>query len=135
MQAARRIRTGVILVGIAYLMGIDIIFYYTTTIFQIYIGLAPLTASGLAGACTTNLVITNFTGSVFMEKLGKHTAMLTAFSHRHRRHQRWVEDMDLAPRLQRHYCAIQYVQPCILCYPNSPELACYVHKFFLLICS
>jgi hypothetical protein len=30
MQVARRIRTGVLLVGIAYLMGIDVIFYYTT---------------------------------------------------------------------------------------------------------
>lgn len=39
MQAARHIRTGVILVGVAYLMGIDIIFCYTATIFQVYIGL------------------------------------------------------------------------------------------------
>src|SRR4051812_9365375 len=35
MQSARRIRTGVILVGIAYLMGINMIFYYTTSIFQV----------------------------------------------------------------------------------------------------
>ncbi|OCL10213.1 general substrate transporter [Glonium stellatum] len=76
MQAARRIRTGVILVGVAYLMGIDMIFYYTTTIFQVYIGLAPLTASGLAGACTTILAITNFTGVVFMEKLGRRTWLI-----------------------------------------------------------
>ncbi|OCK86855.1 uncharacterized protein K441DRAFT_683033 [Cenococcum geophilum 1.58] len=50
MQAARRIHTGVILVGDAYLMGIDIIFCYTTTIFQAYIGPALPMASGLVGA-------------------------------------------------------------------------------------
>ena len=83
MQAARRIRTGMILVGVAYPMSIDIIFCYTITIFQVYISLAPLTASGLAGACTTILAITNFTGVVFMEKLGRCTPMLTAFGHRH----------------------------------------------------
>lgn len=107
MQAARRIHTGVILVGDAYLMGIDIIFCYTTTIFQAYIGPALPMASGLVGARTTILAITNFTGVVFTEKLGRRTSMLTAFSHRHHRHQRWVEDVDLAPRLQRHCCVIQ----------------------------
>lgn len=117
MQAARRIRTGVILVGVAYLMSIDIIFCYTTTIFQVYIGLAPSMASGLAGACTTILAITNFTGVVFMENLGRRTSMLTAFSHRHHRHKRWVEDMDLAPRLQRHCCAIH-----LLLLPRSSRL-------------
>lgn len=35
VQAARRIRTGMILIGVAYLMGIDMIFYYTTTIFEV----------------------------------------------------------------------------------------------------
>lgn len=35
IQAARRIRTGMILVGVAYLMGVDMIFYYTTTIFRV----------------------------------------------------------------------------------------------------
>jgi hypothetical protein len=71
MQAARRIRTGMILVGVAYLMGIDMIFYYMNTIFQVYIGLAPLVAGGLAGAATTVLAIANYTGVYFMERLGR----------------------------------------------------------------
>ncbi|KAF2842057.1 sugar transporter-like protein [Patellaria atrata CBS 101060] len=71
LQAARRIRTGVILVGGAYLIGTNMIFYYMTTIFQVYIGLEPLTASGLAGAATTVLAITNIIGVIFMEKLGR----------------------------------------------------------------
>ncbi|MCJ1294218.1 hypothetical protein MMC34_005775 [Xylographa carneopallida] len=71
MQAARRIRTGMILIGVAYLMGIDMIFYYMTTIFQVYIGLAPLTASALAGAATTVLTVSNYMGVYFMERLGR----------------------------------------------------------------
>ncbi|KAF2816325.1 sugar transporter-like protein [Mytilinidion resinicola] len=76
IQAARRIRTGMILIGVAYLMGIDMIFYYTTTIFQVYIGLAPLTASGLAGAATSVLAITNFVGVVYMEKFKRRTWLI-----------------------------------------------------------
>ncbi len=76
MQAARRIRTGMILIGCAYLMGIDMIFYYTTTIFEVYIGLAPLTASGLAGACTTILAIANYIGVYYMEKFGRRTWLI-----------------------------------------------------------
>lgn len=76
MQAARRIRTGMILIGIAYLMGIDMIFYYMTTIFQVYIGLAPLTSSGLAGAATTVLAISNYMGVYFMERLGRRTWLI-----------------------------------------------------------
>ena len=76
MQAARRIRTGMILVGVAYLMGIDMIFYYMTTIFESYIGLKPLTASGLAGAATTVLCIGNYIGVYFMEKFGRRTWLI-----------------------------------------------------------
>ncbi|KFY04527.1 hypothetical protein O988_00717 [Pseudogymnoascus sp. VKM F-3808] len=76
MQTARRIRTGMILIGVAYLMGIDMIFYYTSTIFQVYIGLSPLTASGLAAAATTVLAITNYIGSYYMEKLGRRTWLI-----------------------------------------------------------
>ena len=71
LQTARRIRTGFLLVAIAYLMGINVIFYYTTTIFQVYIGLSPLTASGLAGAVNTVLAITNLLGVYFLEKFGR----------------------------------------------------------------
>lgn len=71
MQSARRIRTGVLLIGIAYLMGINVIFYYTTTIFQVYIGLAPLTASGLAGAATTALSISDWVGVFYFERFGR----------------------------------------------------------------
>ncbi|MCJ1320768.1 hypothetical protein MMC15_006109 [Xylographa vitiligo] len=76
MQAARRIRTGMILIGVAYLMGIDMIFYYMTTIFQVYIGLAPLTASALSGAATTVLTISNYLGVYFMERLGRRTWLI-----------------------------------------------------------
>ncbi|KAI9757652.1 MAG: hypothetical protein M4579_003377 [Chaenotheca gracillima] len=76
MQSARRIRTGVILVGVAYLMGIDMIFYYMTTIFQVYIGLGALTASGLSGAATTVLAITNYIGVYYMEKFGRRTWLI-----------------------------------------------------------
>lgn len=76
LQAARRIRTGVFLVGIAYLMGINVIFYYTTTIFQVYIGLAPLTASGLAGAANTVLAIANILGVCFLERVGRRTWLI-----------------------------------------------------------
>ncbi|KAJ9633602.1 uncharacterized protein PV06_10349 [Exophiala oligosperma] len=77
MQVARRIRTGVLLIGIAYLMGIDMIFYYMTTIFQVYIGLEPLTSSGLAGTATTVLAITNYLGVYYMEKFGRRTWLIT----------------------------------------------------------
>ena len=76
LQAARRIRTGMILIGVAYLMGIDMIFYYMTTIFQVYIGLAPLTASALSGAATTVLTIANYMGVYFMERLGRRTWLI-----------------------------------------------------------
>lgn len=76
MQTARRIRTGMILIGVAYLMGIDMIFYYTSTIFQVYIGLSPLTASGLAAAATTVLATTNYIGAYYMEKLGRRTWLI-----------------------------------------------------------
>jgi hypothetical protein len=77
LQTARRIRTGVLLVAIAYLMGINVIFYYTTTIFQVYIGLSPLTASGLAGAANTVLAITNLIGVYFLEKFGRRKWLIT----------------------------------------------------------
>lgn len=76
MQIACRIRTGMILIGIAYLMGIDMIFYYTSTIFQVYIGLSSLTASGLAAAATTILAITNYIGVYYMEKFGRRTWLI-----------------------------------------------------------
>ncbi|KAJ9643591.1 hypothetical protein H2199_004270 [Coniosporium tulheliwenetii] len=76
VQAARRIRTGVILVGLAYLIGTNMIFYYMTVIFQSYIGLAPLTASGLSGAACTILAIANLVGVAFMEKLGRRTWLM-----------------------------------------------------------
>jgi hypothetical protein len=52
-------------VGIAYLMGINMIFYYMTTIFQIYIGLPGTTASVCSGAATTLLAIGTFFGSFY----------------------------------------------------------------------
>ncbi|KAF2458811.1 sugar transporter-like protein [Lineolata rhizophorae] len=76
LQAARRIRTGVLLVAIAYLMGINVIFYYTTVIFQSYIGLKALTASGLSGALNTVLVVANMLGVIFMEKFKRRTWLL-----------------------------------------------------------
>jgi hypothetical protein len=75
-QAARRIRDGVILVGVAYLMGINMIFYYMTTIFQVYIGLKAVTASVCSGAATTLLAIGVFFGSFFCEKAGRRTWLL-----------------------------------------------------------
>ncbi|RFU25290.1 hypothetical protein B7463_g11044, partial [Scytalidium lignicola] len=75
-QAVRRIRDGVILVGVAYLMGINMIFYYMTTIFQVYIGLAATTASICSGAATTLLAIGAFFGSYFCEKTGRRKWLL-----------------------------------------------------------
>ncbi|EOD47809.1 putative hexose carrier protein [Neofusicoccum parvum] len=76
LQAARRIRTGVILVGIGYLIGTDMVYYYMTTIFQTYIGLPAVTSSALAAVATTVLTITNFMGVTFMEKLGRRTWLI-----------------------------------------------------------
>ncbi|KAH7055557.1 sugar transporter-like protein [Macrophomina phaseolina] len=76
LQAARRIRTGVILVGIGYLIGTDMVYYYMTTIFQTYIGLPATTASALSAVATTVLTITNFIGVTFMEKLGRRTWLI-----------------------------------------------------------
>ncbi|KAF2475032.1 sugar transporter-like protein [Lindgomyces ingoldianus] len=67
-KAVTRIRDGVVLVGVAYLMGINMIFHYMTTIFQVYIGLAPTTASVCSGAATTLLAVGAFAGSIFCEK-------------------------------------------------------------------
>jgi sugar porter (SP) family MFS transporter len=75
-KAATRIRDGVILVGVAYLMGINMIFYYMTTIFQVYIGLAPTVASVCSGAATTLLAIGAFVGSIFCEKGGRRKWLL-----------------------------------------------------------
>ena len=75
-QAVRRIRDGVILVGVAYLMGINMIFYYMTTIFQVYIGLPATTASICSGAATTLLAIGVFFGSFFCERTGRRTWLL-----------------------------------------------------------
>lgn len=75
-QAVRRIRDGVILVGIGYLMGTNMIFYYMTTIFQVYIGLAASTASICSGAATTLLAIGVFSGSYFCEKFGRRTWLM-----------------------------------------------------------
>lgn len=47
-----------------------------TSVFQVYIGLAPLTSSGLAGAATTVLAICNWTGVVYIEKMGRRTWLL-----------------------------------------------------------
>jgi hypothetical protein len=55
---------------------IDVIFYYTTTIFQSYIGLAPLTSSGLAGAATTVLSIFNWTSVWATERMGRRTWLM-----------------------------------------------------------
>lgn len=76
LQAARRIRTGVILVGIGYMIGTDMVYYYMTTIFQTYIGLPAVTASALSAVATTVLTITNFMGVTFMEKLGRRTWLI-----------------------------------------------------------
>jgi hypothetical protein len=75
-KAATRIRDGVILVGIAYLMGINMIFYYMTTIFQVYIGLAPTTSSICSGAATTLLAIGAFVGSIYCDKGGRRKWLL-----------------------------------------------------------
>ncbi|ORY12069.1 sugar transporter-like protein [Clohesyomyces aquaticus] len=75
-KAATRIRDGIVLVGVAYLMGINMIFYYMTTIFQVYIGLAPTTASVCSGAATTLLAIGAFVGSIFCEKGGRRKWLL-----------------------------------------------------------
>lgn len=58
-------------------MGINMIFYYTSTIFQVYLELDSLTASGLAAAATTLLAITNYVGVYFMEKLGRRTWLIS----------------------------------------------------------
>jgi hypothetical protein len=68
-QAVRRIRDGVILVGVAYLMGINMIFYYMTTIFQVYIGLPAVISSICSAAATTLLAIGVFFGSYFAKRL------------------------------------------------------------------
>jgi MFS family permease len=75
-QAVRRIRDGVILVGVAYLMGINMIFYYMTTIFQVYIGLPAVISSICSAAATTLLAIGVFFGSYFCEKAGRRTWLL-----------------------------------------------------------
>ncbi|PSN69120.1 sugar transporter-like protein, partial [Corynespora cassiicola Philippines] len=75
-KAATRIRDGLILVGVAYLMGINMIFYYMTTIFQVYIGLEPTTSSICSGAATTLLAIGTFVGSIFCEKGGRRKWLL-----------------------------------------------------------
>ncbi|KAK2735171.1 hypothetical protein FQN55_002261 [Onygenales sp. PD_40] len=75
-QAVRRIRDGVVLVGVAYLMGINMIFYYMTTIFHVYIGLPAKTSSCLSGAATTLLAVGVFVGSMFCEKSGRRKWLL-----------------------------------------------------------
>lgn len=75
-QAVRRIRDGVILVGVAYLMGINMIFYYMTTIFQVYIGLPAVTSSICSAAATTLLALGVFFGSYFCEKTGRRKWLL-----------------------------------------------------------
>ncbi|KAF2876441.1 sugar transporter-like protein [Massariosphaeria phaeospora] len=75
-KAASRIRDGVILVGIAYLMGINMIFYYMTTIFQVYIKLPAVTASVCSGAATTLLAIGAFVGSIYCERGGRRKWLL-----------------------------------------------------------
>jgi MFS family permease len=75
-KAASRIRDGVILVGIAYLMGTNMVFYYLPTIFQLYIGLPATTASVCSGAATTLLAIGAFFGSIFCEKGGRRKWLL-----------------------------------------------------------
>jgi len=70
-QAARRIRNGVILVGIAYLMGTNMIFYYMSTIFEVYIGLGAVTSSILSGAATTLLAVGVLVSSMLCEKSGR----------------------------------------------------------------
>jgi MFS family permease len=75
-KAASRIRDGVILVGVAYLMGTNMVFYYMPTIFQLYIGLPATTASVCSGAATTLLAIGAFFGSIFCEKGGRRKWLL-----------------------------------------------------------
>jgi ABC-type Mn2+/Zn2+ transport system permease subunit len=55
---------------------IDFLFYYTTSVFQVYIGLAPLTSSALAGGATTVLCIANWTGLIYIEKMGRRTWLI-----------------------------------------------------------
>ena len=52
------------------------IFYYTTTIFEIYIGFDHLTASGLAGAATTVLFIFTTNSVFWIEKIGRRTWLM-----------------------------------------------------------
>lgn len=47
------------------------LFYYTSTIFQTYIGLAPLTASGLAAALNTFEAMCNWILLPFIERMGR----------------------------------------------------------------
>lgn len=76
LQAARRIRTGVFLVGIGYMIGTDMIYYYLSTIFQAYIGLPATTASAMSAVATTVLTVTNFLGATFMERFGRRTWLI-----------------------------------------------------------
>lgn len=57
-------------------MGINMIFYYMTTIFQVYIGLEAVTASVCSGAATSLLAIGVFFGSYFCERTGRRTWLL-----------------------------------------------------------
>ena len=57
-------------------MGINMIFYYMTTIFQVYIGLPAVTASICSGAATTLLAIGSFVGAIFCEKGGRRKWLL-----------------------------------------------------------
>ncbi|KAF2087656.1 MFS general substrate transporter [Saccharata proteae CBS 121410] len=76
LQDARRIRTGVILVGIGYMIGTDMVYYYMKTIFRTYLGLSSVTASALPAVATTVLTITNYLGVIFMEKLSRRTWLI-----------------------------------------------------------
>lgn len=69
-QAVRRIRDGVVLIGVAYLMGINMIFYYMTTIFYVYIGLPKTTSSACSGASTTTTGNWRLCGFLLVREIG-----------------------------------------------------------------
>uniref|UniRef100_A0A1Y1KAA3 Major facilitator superfamily (MFS) profile domain-containing protein n=1 Tax=Photinus pyralis TaxID=7054 RepID=A0A1Y1KAA3_PHOPY len=70
-QTARRIRTGIIIFALAYLQGLDMFLYYTTTIFQTYVGLQPVVASALSAAANTCAVLSICFTTYAIEKAGR----------------------------------------------------------------
>ncbi|CAD6587944.1 MAG: hypothetical protein ASARMPRED_003285 [Alectoria sarmentosa] len=76
-QAGRRIRIGVIVQSLQYLQGHSFIFYYMGTVFEKYLGLPPLTASGLSGAASTGEAIATWMVLPFVERFGRRTWLIS----------------------------------------------------------